>query len=237
MKKIFLSILIISVSQIGFAKNYEVGDTLKVFAKIGLNLRMKDNPYSKKITKLDFGQEVIIAEKNSKSDTIDSRPGSWVKIKTAENQIGYVFDGYLSKFPIPSNEQISNNDFHKYLLSNFPKNSCELIIESPNTLEKKLTSKIIYTQENNITVVETSYWESQDLEFIFKDIRYGELITIAELFYSNYPKAKQEFQKELETEFKLNPNKLKIQILDFDFFLIISNGIESKSITLCETYG
>ena len=234
MNKIIAIIFVACIFQRCYANNYKIGDTLRVITMNGLNLRIAANQNASRIVKLEFGNEIITESLSLRPDTIDSRPGNWLKVKTLDNKVGFVFDAFLTKMPIPSSEQVENSDFLSYLIHNYPKSSCELKVETPSMSEKSLTSEIIYKLGNDITVVDITGWEWQNTEVIIRNIRYGELITFAELFYSKHIYSKQNFNSELKKEFKMDMNKLKIQINDDNLILILSNGVESKSIIISE---
>ena len=94
---------------------YQVGDTLYIWAASGLNLRAAPNAESKVIQKIDFGEQVLCQESKDwddysnssviikdiqkidgeKTKTIEFK-GTWTKVKYRSTE-GYVFDAYLSK--------------------------------------------------------------------------------------------------------------------------------------------
>jgi hypothetical protein len=128
MNKIIAIIIIVFIFQRSYANNYKIGDTLRVITKNGLNLRLEANQNATRIVKLEFGNEILVESLSLRQDTIDSRPGNWLKVKTFDNKVGFVFDAFLTKMPIPSSEQVENSDFLSYLIHNyvgFPKNRPE----------------------------------------------------------------------------------------------------------------
>lgn len=85
-------------------ESYKKGDTLHVWAMNGLNLRTKPNVKSATIAFLPFDEIVVVVDsalRNVPYSSIDAGPfkinGFWVKVISG-TKIGYVFDGYLSKF-------------------------------------------------------------------------------------------------------------------------------------------
>ena len=82
--------------------NYTEKDTLNVLAINGLNIRLAKSGQSKKIGNIKYGESVIITNtfEFSFKDTIECRTGNWIEINY-NDKIGFVFDGYLSKLPVP----------------------------------------------------------------------------------------------------------------------------------------
>ena len=117
-------------------EQYREGDTLFVWAKSGLVLRATDDFKSEKIATLPFGTavkthsykyrdediseiEVVVVQPynfNGKKYPGYKIPGQWVKV-TAQGKTGYVFDGYLSKYPPPPTklEPGERGEWHEYL--------------------------------------------------------------------------------------------------------------------------
>lgn len=100
---------------------YHEGDTLYVWAQSGLVLRNEPGFDSKKIETLSYGT-MVVTKRRKEIDipdaSVDAIPactyesqnypgykisGQWVEI-TVNGKTGYVFDGYLSKYP-PSNDK------------------------------------------------------------------------------------------------------------------------------------
>jgi len=95
--------------------SYQPKNHLVVWAISGLNMRAAPNLSSKKITTIPYGEQVKIIEKDTLSPMlkIGLQPeisfdknkipaiqikGNWSKI-AYKNEVGYVFDGFLSKLP------------------------------------------------------------------------------------------------------------------------------------------
>lgn len=66
-----------------FASNYSIGDTLKVVAINGLQLREAPSSASESLTILPSGQDVVIKDTlgSSALDTIFGFKGKWVEIE------------------------------------------------------------------------------------------------------------------------------------------------------------
>ena len=110
MKTLFTFLLSFSFLLPSFGvSDYKSNDDLYIWAISGLNLRTQPNAKSSKIVNIPYGEKVTIIDNqinthkfsytmsrsNSASWEID---GYWVQVKYG-NEEGYVFDGYLGKFP------------------------------------------------------------------------------------------------------------------------------------------
>lgn len=136
MLKYILFILLLN-NWVNFTKaqvSYQLGDTLYVWAQSGLNMRSNPSLDSKKIDLLSFGSQVIIEQYDHRKFEITAYPsfkyigynkeekiapeikfnGSWVQV-SVKGKVGYVFDGYLNRFPAP----IENEAFIEYANRNF----------------------------------------------------------------------------------------------------------------------
>lgn len=101
-KTILLICLSINFISLKATNPYCDGDTLNCIALNGLNLR--DVPGGKKIASIQLGEMVVVIstwDASTKADTYENIAGRWIKVNY-NTQIGYVFDGYLSKMPAPS---------------------------------------------------------------------------------------------------------------------------------------
>ncbi len=79
---------------------YKTGDQLYVFAKSGLNLRAETSISSDVISKINYGESIEIIGPTDHYDLIEHRKGIWLAV-SYQNQIGYLFSGYLSKWSPP----------------------------------------------------------------------------------------------------------------------------------------
>lgn len=244
MKKLFLPFLFLCFSQIIFSQNYQIGDTLNVFAQSGLNLRNEPNLKVYKLHSIPFGTPVIV-EGIFMEETIDHRIGNWVLVRTLndnpgyafDDEKGYAFDAYLSDLPLPDSIHLANHNLWEYMRVNLKKIDCEVEVNRPAVGENSMVKSWYQNLANGITICSHSSIGGNDLEFIFQNIRFGELITLTELFFSKYPAAQQNFQTELSTAFKKSHFEMKIRVHGEDFFLIILNGINTKSISILESNG
>jgi hypothetical protein len=88
------------------ARRMKVGDTLYVYASGNLVLRDKPAKTGTKITSVQYGSPVVVlALPKSDNQYVAEHIGSftlsggWVKVKTAEGKVGYLFEGYLMSYP------------------------------------------------------------------------------------------------------------------------------------------
>ncbi len=91
---------------------YNAGDPLKVLAQSGLVLREKPDPAGAKILTISYGDTVTVLKeglRKTKNTVVVfkgySINGFWVKVRTADNKEGWVFDGYLSRYTAPIQQE------------------------------------------------------------------------------------------------------------------------------------
>ncbi|MBK6995101.1 MAG: SH3 domain-containing protein [Lewinellaceae bacterium] len=108
---------------------YQVGDSLFVWAKSGLNLRIKPSIDAPKLTVIPYGNTIevidtaiqtlshsIVIAKPKEKDGFRLK-GFWVMVKYGE-KVGFAFDGYLSKLPVvdisKDKKETEFNGFYHY---------------------------------------------------------------------------------------------------------------------------
>ncbi|HZV69457.1 MAG TPA: SH3 domain-containing protein [Saprospiraceae bacterium] len=79
---------------------YEIGDTIIVLAKSGINLRDSTSATSKKIQSVPFGTKLVTLDQPRDYVRIEKRSGSWIKVKYG-SVTGYAFSGFLTDLKIP----------------------------------------------------------------------------------------------------------------------------------------
>lgn len=85
--------------------------TYYVLAPSGLNLRATSSPGSQKLLTIPYGGKIELLASAAISDMmVDNFPGGMAKVRYGEQE-GYVFDGYISRFPAPEQRQ----DVKKYV--------------------------------------------------------------------------------------------------------------------------
>lgn len=125
-------ICLLGLNQVKAIRFYNDGDTLFVWAQSGLILRDAPDLKSKKIAALPFGT-IVVPKMHKQTDgneisieVISSCiyegqnysgykiPGNWVQV-SANGKTGYVFDGFLSKYPPPNSQEQFEWKFDSYL--------------------------------------------------------------------------------------------------------------------------
>jgi len=93
------------------------GDELNVFAVSGLNLRSAPDVKAKVVAKIAYAEKVLIIDPATDVyETIEGRPGSWLKVQY-NNQVGFLFSGYLTKLKPP---QVSPGQIDCSYFNEFP---------------------------------------------------------------------------------------------------------------------
>lgn len=94
---------------------YVAGDKLTVHAESGLILRETAAPTGKKLATLTYGSLVTVQAEGLRKTPHTVTPftgftikGYWVKVRTADGKLGFVFDGFLSKYKTPGS--LPNDD-------------------------------------------------------------------------------------------------------------------------------
>lgn len=238
LRLIFFLILSQNIYATNYTTNYTTNDTLNVFAINGLSIRNQPDLKSQKLGKIDFGKSVIVMEifNFSKKDTIESRPGNWVKI-SFEKLEGFVFDGYLSSLPVPQlkvDERETYSHFYNYVEKFYPRSKNEIrVIEPYFDLDgKDARGFLVSVFPKRIKRIDVSGYEEWEVQLNFEKYRFAELISLVEVFHAS-PHAKESFKKALK---KFSPSKKLVeksihnsQIIVGDFKII--DGISSKVIS------
>lgn len=190
-KVLSISLLFSFVHSVYAIKSYKVSDTLYVWAKNGLFLRSEPSTTSEKLTKLEYGSELIVVEQVLKKVAFSVEEfkgfrikGFWVQV-SVNNQIGYVFDGYLSKLkPLRKNNTTSKDweDIETYANREFKvmKSWSKNIV---NNIDDKVDSIwTIYRNGNKLTVENGSYF--QDTTILLRKISLEEGYLLAYVYFN-----------------------------------------------------
>lgn len=112
MKQIAALLFLMGLTLPVFAvKGYQEGDTLHVLALSGLRLR--DQPGGKTVlATLPYGSTLVVqeAQPGDRNETVENIAGHWVLVSW-QGQKGYLFDGFLSVLPAPSETIKSLSDY------------------------------------------------------------------------------------------------------------------------------
>jgi hypothetical protein len=219
--------------------NYAVKDTLNVLAMNGLNIRLANNGSSGIIGQVKYGGSVIIQDvfDFAYKDTIDNRAGNWIKIKY-KGIIGFIFDGYLSKFPVPKLSKDRENTYerlHDYINSNFQRIKEPITIIEPwfDLDGKDGESFEVSIWTNNLKMKETGGYEWFEYKLYFEKTRFAEIISLFEIFISTDKEYKTVYNEAIKN-YKPSKNLLtksrqnsEIEVLSF----VLTDGIISKTIS------
>lgn len=215
--------------------NYSEKDTLNVLAINGLNIRLANSGESEKIGFIKFGESVIVENtfKFQYKETIDNRVGNWIKINY-KGKTGFVFDGYLSSFPVPRKGEKRENLYvrlHDYINTNF-----QIVREPIQIIEpwfdsdgKDGESYEVSIWTNNLKVKETGGYEWFEYKLYFEKRRFAEILSLFEIFISTGEEYQKSYKKALMNYNPLIESKEKREIKILDFTL--SDGIISKTVS------
>jgi len=218
----FFLILIIAYSQNVLAiSNYKFGDTLYVWAKAGLNMRVSAAANASVIEKLPYGKQVIIADHDIGKASFSVKvfnesgfvlQGFWVKVNMGDKS-GYVFDAYLSRLaPL---KIIESNGYKRYEseleyferefeVQKTPTDKSENVGGNPDS-EPLITD--VYESIYGITIKKWDSGSANKIEIEISELSFEEGYVLANMFYDF-----ENFNKEI-VEYN-NPKKLVITSKD-----------------------
>lgn len=169
-------------AKVEYSKNdddiyYKKGDILNVLALSGLNLREEPSVGSKSIVKVNCGESVEVLELPSVKFTFEKINGYWLKVKYREKE-GYIFDGYLSKYPAPENKGKEWDKISEYVEKQVqvgkPVNSISLIVTPPYDDYDSSEVEYIVEFKGNIYIHSISGYENRTEKFYLPDVRLSE---------------------------------------------------------------
>ncbi len=106
MKNLLLFLCLLPIVAVAWPR-YRTGDTLYVGAGSGLNLRDDVGLAANKLGTVPYGAAVVMLQdpKDGTTFEVEELPGFtisglWIKVRY-QGQEGYVFDGYLTRLPMP----------------------------------------------------------------------------------------------------------------------------------------
>lgn len=101
--KMITACILITINGL-FANNFEEGQQLTVMAPSGLSLRTAPTINSRVLDIIPYGSEIKVIKntfEDNPFDKFDWVEGTWIKVNF-EGQEGFVFDGFISKLPMPN---------------------------------------------------------------------------------------------------------------------------------------
>ncbi len=181
-----LSVLLFSIlaiiyhSKVYPIDNYKVNQRLNVLAS-SLNMRNSPSIKAKIIRSIPYGARVRVLSKTRNRYLSNGIKGYWVEV-LYKNKAGYIFDGYLTRFPVPhktckSLKQYVNKGFTK--IDNKP-----IKIIDPYKSTDSHYSKYMQRYKGAKLIVEEGYEYGYEI-LIIKGISLEEAYLIAKLSYSN----------------------------------------------------
>lgn len=227
---IIIPVLLILLTSTMFANrfdfvNYIQGDQLNVFAASGLKLRTTDNMQAEVITIIPYGESVTVLNHfdlaSAKRQRIDWMDGRWIYVSYGVLE-GYVFDGYLSRLPIPDDaSQFCDecyelvNPLNNYLDAHFRVQS---ILGSSPKEETNFTYKYLLEQSLIVKRRSGESWWGIELEML--NYRMPEALNLLRSMLVS-EEDKDQFEKSLLFKEDINSNVKEIQIRMYDQPMVI----------------
>jgi hypothetical protein len=152
--KNLICILIISLTALSLsAATTPEPNTKNVVAFSGLKLRVGPGLDQPVLSVIPYGEQIEIIQDTEKSISVEWLEGKWTKVKF-ENTEGYIFDGFVTDFPIPYFDfELSQNDLQlAYPLLAYTEYHFDQIA-NPDTLSKNNYEKITQHMEGGKTLV------------------------------------------------------------------------------------
>ena len=162
--KNFIFVLIASLTLISLSANTtpEI-KTKNVVAFSGLKLRIAPGLDQQVLMVVPYGEQVTILEETDIALSVEWLEGNWTKVEY-ENTEGYIFNGFLTDSPIPSNDfELTQNDLQlTYPLLAWTEFHFDQV-QNPDTISKKDFQKVIqYLEEGKVLTREenNAYFKS-----------------------------------------------------------------------------
>ncbi len=165
----------------------------------GLNIRETPSPEGNILGKLVYGQKVDI-DWNAQVDYKDYEDlfligikednsadvkftGWWLKIELDE-KIGYVFSGYLSRYPTfqieKRTDQILCESFKKYMNRNYIQLNYDKALWDSSIFDNKIRS---FSWDHGITVINDHKEKGATLNIIFADMTFNEALLFIKFYF------------------------------------------------------
>jgi len=165
----------------------------------GLNIRETPSPKGNILGKLEFGQKIdidlinqeysnyyedifLIGIKEDNSADIKFK-GSWLKMEF-NGIIGYVFSGYLSRFPSflieKEDQEIRCETFKKYMVRNYKLLNYNNVIWDSIFFDNKVRS---FSWENGITVINDNNDKGIGSNIIFAEMTPNEALLFVKFYF------------------------------------------------------
>ncbi|MBT8234326.1 MAG: SH3 domain-containing protein [Saprospiraceae bacterium] len=164
MKNLICFLFVVFTSSILFGNTTPEPQSVSVIAFSGLKIRATPGVDGKVLDVVAFGEKVEILEDSEITQTIEWLKGKWIKV-AYHNVEGYVFDGFVTKFPIPTYDfELTQNDLDiAYPLLAWAENNFDEI-NSMDTIERANSIKVIQYLEGGIQI------SREDTDYKFESV-------------------------------------------------------------------
>jgi hypothetical protein len=180
-----LIILILANLNIGISQNFNIGDSLRVNAPSGLNLREKPNVDSRQIELLNYGDLIIVKSQPNKNSVteVNGISGNWIKVKT-KNTSGYVFDFWITKLPTLNLSQVNSYNCLTDQIKDYFLHDIGIIdsVTYSNYIDGESYHRMnIYDLSDGHQYINHSYWEGEDIEIHLENVSNNEGVNLLKL--------------------------------------------------------
>ncbi len=232
MRTLLLNLLLVLCSFSVFGiKGVPKGKQRYVWAESGLNLRTAPNVNAEKVNNIPFGAHVTLVEdaemhpftyKMAASKTAECRiNGHWVKV-AYNGQTGYVFDGYLSKFPTITESPQQHPGFQLDLLREYGKKHWGGLDKAEETSTINYASYSIDPDKGRssfykLTFQNGSYYETIEESFSGTQRIFIKDVSLAEafLFFNSVTGFEAQLKKEKKAAYLMRLSSATEEQLDF----------------------
>ncbi len=169
------AIIILAVASSLLATNPTTpSQSLTVVAPSGLTLRQAPDANSPAIKIVPYGDQVIV--RHDQPDTTFNQRISWVDgewiVVEHEGEVGFIFDGYLSKLPLPSTDaEYSPYDLELIYPLEVWMNNHHIHAAQPDTILRSERSKVVHNYINGNSMVQSNQHDYYKVEVYLHDTR------------------------------------------------------------------
>lgn len=161
-------------ASVGLASTPTEPETMTVVATSGLILRQAPDAHSPAIKIIPFGEEVSI--RHDQPDTIFHQRINWVDgewiVVEHEGEVGFVFDGYLTALPLPTNDaEYTPYDMELIYPLESWMNNHHLHAAIPDTILRSERSKVVHNYVNGNRMVQSNQHDYYKVEVYLHDTR------------------------------------------------------------------
>lgn len=173
-------------------------DSLWVAAENGLTIRAKPDLRSERLGSLKFNTLVGLV-KYDIVDTIDNRIAHWYRLPDQPG--GFVFGGYLNKYPLPDSTYGLLNDYIPIFVKQFGEFTRRYYSDLPNYPGKYYeTTEVL--QNKSVLIISRSGYEYSQVEYYIEGVDINEFRNLFNLMRFYYGDRSQEMKPYFD-EYKL----------------------------------